>query len=263
MIPIRQNIDTNARASDFELAPKQMLITSMFKTLQGEGPFAGHHAFFIRTAGCNFGAKDIACQWCDTSFKIADGKALSFADIAQQLEEHSFGDFKPLVVLTGGEPLLQPNAPDFVAYLLNAGYQVQVETNGSFLHKLSNLAITAKSLHIVCSPKQIKGNYAKAAPDFAYTLATNPVHFKFVVSADPETGHNVIPDWANEVNAEVWVSPMTVYRKAYSGEVSSIWDSELVDQERTADNYRYAAELVLGNPNLKFSCQVHTFMGIA
>lgn len=267
MIPIRQNVDINARAQDFlayELGETKLLVASYFPTIQGECLFAGHRAFFIRTSGCNFGAKNVACSWCDTDFRISNGTPMEFEALKAQAMIGFSSPEKPLIVVTGGEPLLQPNIVGFLRYMLEAGFVVQLETNGTFLHRVNDLAKAYRGLHVVCSPKQVRGRYAAAEPQgFDYTLSKNPVQFKFVVSVDAEAGHTSVPTWINEVAAYGWVSPMTVYRKAYSGEVSSVWDNELVDQQRTADNYRYAAELVMGNPNLKFTCQLHTLMAIA
>lgn len=264
MIPIiTQNADINARAADFpDMQNDELLITSTFATIQGEGPLAGERAFFIRTSGCNFGAKDVACSWCDTSFAIKNGKVRSFISLLDEIKASESGH--PLVVLTGGEPLLQENTLDFIKFLLKAGCRVQVETNGSFLHRrLSAIAYIYPKLFIVISPKQLMGRYASAAPGFDYGKVVNPVNFKFVVSADPESPHHELPAWVGTVHANWWVSPMTVYKKAYDGEVSSIWDSSLVDQAATAANYGYAARLVMDNPRLRFTCQLHTLMAIA
>jgi len=261
---VRQNADINARASDFPyMEMDELLISSIFETVQGEGPFAGQRALFVRTSGCNFGAKEasVACQWCDTDFRISKGRVVRFDEILAQVKAANW----PLLVLTGGEPLLQPNAVKFIQHMLVNGVDVQVETNGSFLFKLNSLAYQWDTLTVVCSPKQVGGRYSAKPPVFDYEGAQNQVHFKFVISAHAQAGHTELPNWicSPDFPATWWVSPMTVYRKAYEGEVSSVWDSELVDQAATAANYSRAAQLVMEIPGLRFTCQLHTLMGIA
>lgn len=107
-----------------------------FLTIQGEGPYAGLPAVFVRLWGCH-----LACQFCDTDFE-SEERAWSIYDIARACRGVS------LVVLTGGEPMRQNLAP--LIALLYAGHAVQIETAGSFWwEELQNLA----SLKIVVSPK--------------------------------------------------------------------------------------------------------------
>ncbi len=267
---VRQNVDFNARKKDYaHLKADELAISSVFYTLQGEGMFSGYPAVFIRTAGCNFGAKDVACSWCDTSFALKDSTVRTIESLVTECLKIFPGDDQPikraapsaLIVITGGEPLLQPNAVDLIRALLASGFVVQVETNGTFMHRLSGLR--DPNFHIVCSPKQVGGLFMSAPPsfeDYSYT----PVAFKFVVSVDDEI-HHQLPSWALNppgLKSVTYVSPMTVYKKPYQGEVSSVWDAELVDQLATAANYMYAADLALRH-KLRLSCQVHTFLAIA
>jgi organic radical activating enzyme len=258
---VRQNADINAKANDYPpMEADELLIASTFTTIQGEGPMAGQRAFFIRTSGCNFGAKTHACEWCDTSFAVRDGVIHSFIYLLDKIKAVG----TPLVVLTGGEPLLQTNTPRFIEFLLKAGVQVQLETNGAFLHRVEELAAIYANLHIVCSPKQVGGRYASQPPKFKYASAINPIHFKFVVSSDPDNTHYTLPQWAGvPTNSVFWVSPMTIYKKEYHGEVSSVWDDELVDRAACEANYRRAALMVMDNAFLRFTCQLHTLMAIA
>ena len=117
-------------------------VKEIFYTLQGEGGQAGRAAVFCRFAGCNLWsgreadrAKAI-CQFCDTDFvgtdgigggKFVDAQALAGA-VASQWPRGVRG--KPLVVCTGGEPLLQLDEP-LVNALHAAGFEIAVETNGT------------------------------------------------------------------------------------------------------------------------------------
>lgn len=84
-----------------------------------------------------------------------------------------------------------------------------------------------------------------------------------MVSADPNDPHHTIPQWALDFAKDgvVYVSPMAIYKKAYPGEVSSIWDDDLIDREKTAQNYAYAAQYAMKH-NLHLSLQTHLFTAI-
>ena len=118
------------------------VVKEIFYTLQGEGAQAGRAAVFLRFSGCNLWTgreadrEKAACTFCDTDFVGTDGpnggkfsgaEALAEA-VRQQWPENSGG--KPLVVCTGGEPLLQLDEPAIDALHL-VGFEVAVETNGT------------------------------------------------------------------------------------------------------------------------------------
>lgn len=118
-------------------------VREIFYTLQGEGHNAGRPAVFCRFAGCNLWTgreQDRAtavCKFCDTDFVGigADGGRFANADdLAQRVASLWPGDAlphaRPLVVCTGGEPLLQLDAP-LVDALHARGFEVAVETNGT------------------------------------------------------------------------------------------------------------------------------------
>ncbi len=119
-------------------------VKEIYYTLQGEGANTGRAAVFLRFAGCNLWSgreEDRAqaiCQFCDTDFFGIDGpgggKFASAQELAAavratwQVEGRSRS--RPLVVCTGGEPMLQLNEP-LVAALHAAGFEVAVESNGT------------------------------------------------------------------------------------------------------------------------------------
>ena len=115
-------------------------VKETFLTVQGEGGQAGRVAVFLRFAGCNLWSgleRDRAkavCQFCDTDFVGTDGSGGGKFASAQALASHvgSFwpGGGKPLVVCTGGEPLLQLDKAAIVA-LKAEGFEIAVETNGT------------------------------------------------------------------------------------------------------------------------------------
>lgn len=119
-------------------------VKEVFYTLQGEGAQAGRPAVFCRFAGCNLWSGresdrlQATCRFCDTDFVGTDGtnggKFQAAEDLALHIaREWPSADLKHrCVVLTGGEPLLQVDAP-LLAALHRLGFEVAVETNGTVL----------------------------------------------------------------------------------------------------------------------------------
>jgi 7-carboxy-7-deazaguanine synthase (Cx14CxxC type) len=118
-------------------------VKEAFYTLQGEGGQTGRAAVFCRFAGCNLWSgreadRDQAvCRFCDTDFIGTDGMGGGKFDSAELLAAHvaslwqaDSSTGQPLVVCTGGEPLLQLDEP-LVAALHQRGFEIAVETNGT------------------------------------------------------------------------------------------------------------------------------------
>jgi 7-carboxy-7-deazaguanine synthase len=104
-----------------------MVITEIFKSIQGEGTRAGLPCIFVRLTGCN-----LRCRWCDTAYAFHGGTKTSVDSVLAQVRALS-GDGAvriPLVEITGGEPLLQPETPALAEGLLGAGFTVMIETSG-------------------------------------------------------------------------------------------------------------------------------------
>lgn len=119
-------------------------IKEIFYTLQGEGFHAGRPAVFCRFAGCNLWSgreqdrRDAICQFCDTDFVGTDGTDGGKYQCAEELAGriaslwplNADKTAKPFVVCTGGEPLLQLDAP-LINALHDKGFEIAVETNGT------------------------------------------------------------------------------------------------------------------------------------
>lgn len=121
----------------------EYLVHSVFATIQGEGPFAGVPAVFIRLAGCN-----LQCPGCDTEYSAISDHRETTEQLMDWVKEISGGTGIRLAVITGGEPMRQPLAP-LVYALMAADYQVQIETNGTIFRE----ELPYTSMTVVCSPK--------------------------------------------------------------------------------------------------------------
>jgi len=111
-----------------------MVITEIFKSIQGEGTRAGLPCIFVRLTGCN-----LRCTWCDTAYAFHGGKKMTVDEVMARVDElacrsgnasASVSAGVPLVELTGGEPLLQEEIYPLADKLLAAGYTVMIETSG-------------------------------------------------------------------------------------------------------------------------------------
>ena len=112
---------------------KIMVITEIFKSIQGEGTRAGLPCIFVRLTGCN-----LRCTWCDTAYAFHGGKKMNVEEVlvrvdelAERREEMPGSQASELLVeLTGGEPLLQEEIYPLAEKLLAAKYTVLIETSG-------------------------------------------------------------------------------------------------------------------------------------
>lgn len=142
---------------------------SMFYTIQGEGPFAGHPAIFIRLAGCN-----LQCPGCDTEYTFGR-EAWDINRICDSVR--NIAAMRPacrLVVITGGEPLRQVIGPLVRDLVRNLGFVVQIESNGVFPPDpmLERAIVNMGVVSLVVSPKTSKINQdtASLASAFKYVL---------------------------------------------------------------------------------------------
>ena len=105
-----------------------MKITEIYASIQGETQYAGLPCTLVRTTGC-----DLRCGYCDSSFAFQGGREMTLDDIGREVDRLG----APLVLLTGGEPMLQRDLPALATRLLASGYKVMIETSGA--HPLGSL----------------------------------------------------------------------------------------------------------------------------
>lgn len=156
-------------------------IKEVFGTIQGEGPFVGRPATFVRLGGCH-----LHCAWCDTSFETGRYKQ-AVDDLVQSVYAHG----NRLVVLTGGEPMRQNIGP-LCLKLVHLGLDVQIETAGSFwwpelAYHCSSASITDPAfaaITIVVSPK---------TPEVHAAIRAHAAAWKYIITLDDPLGEDGLP----------------------------------------------------------------------
>jgi 7-carboxy-7-deazaguanine synthase len=98
-----------------------MRVSEIFLSIQGEGSRAGRPCVFVRFTGC-----DLRCGYCDTEYAFHGGREMEPGEILAEVARRP----TRFVLLTGGEPMLQPGLPALVGDLIARGYEVAVETHG-------------------------------------------------------------------------------------------------------------------------------------
>lgn len=278
---------------------RKLFVTSIFFTLQGEGPYSGRVAVFLRLTKCN-----LACSFCDTFFD--DGDWMSFEAINQTItnsiraqwldkgksvpdwvesaetRNKEVGKFPGVVlVVTGGEPLLQANLMDYLSETKDMYGNSQIESNGTINQDVP------PHVTLVCSPKCAEKNGVAVKYLHPTKLILERADcLKFVISSDPTSPYAQVPDWALEwkraTNKEIYVSPMNIYNnlpqkikllRAESGvitlaerstvdEVISFWEPGLLNMPANQANHEYAAQYAINN-GFRLQLQVHLYASLA
>jgi 7-carboxy-7-deazaguanine synthase len=202
--------NTQPREAKDKSTHSKVEMVQVWQTIQGEGPFVGTPAIFIRLAGCN-----LACAYCDTDYTTNR----RLVDIHRLVDEclnlvtgelHRNADWnKPaLVVLTGGEPFRQHSVSTLATELIMSGFMVQIETNGTFYDSempYDRLTGEPSRLAIVVSPK---------APAIHQRLQPHVLALKYVLAADSVSPHDGLP-------TKVLGSPYAIARPwaAFKGDI--------------------------------------------
>ena len=191
--PIRPPVSKSQKGGD----GSSLDVKHVFPTLQGEGPFAGHPAVFVRLGGCN-----LACHFCDTEFE--DYTEYSLAQLLERVKTLALNEdgrrVRNLVVITGGEPLRQEITPLCEA-LIADGFAVQIETNGTLWRELP------RPVHIICSPKNTGHGYVPVRADLLERISA----FKFIIASGDARYNHVGDVGQGAYNIPVYVQPMDEY----------------------------------------------------
>ena len=213
----------------------QLWVKEVFYTIQGEGPFSGHPAVFVRLAGCN-----LKCYWCDTDFESSNWRP-QLVDLLAQIES-----IKPphcrLIVLTGGEPFRQNIVP-LIEKLLAKDYFVQLETNGTLWLELP----LDERITIVCSPK---------TPTLDARIMARTSAFKYVLAAGACALDDGLPELSTQrPERKLRLARPPVGRNVY------VMPLDEGDMERNALNRAYCVDIAK-HFGYKLTLQTHKILGI-
>src|SRR3954468_16972545 len=153
-----------------------LVINEIYMSLQGESTFAGLPCVFVRLTACN-----LRCSYCDTAYAFTEGRKMSLNDVHQEVLRlaepfrSTIGSVRlPIVELTGGEPLLQPNSLPLMKQLSDDGLTVLIETSGA--HDISKIDSRVRRIMDLKCPSS--GEVARNRwENLAYLRATDEVKF--------------------------------------------------------------------------------------
>lgn len=174
-----------------------MRVVEIFKSIEGEGIRAGFPCTFVRFEGCN-----LRCEYCDTKYSYEN--AVFTEMTPQEIYDAVFRMGCPKVTLTGGEPLIQEEISELISLLYQAGFEINIETNGSiavgqYITHWPKLLITM-DYKCPCSGMESNMNLDSLAE-----LRKKDV-LKFVVGSEKDL--NTCRDLIKYTNAQVFISPV-------------------------------------------------------
>ncbi|MDD1720308.1 MAG: radical SAM protein [Methanoregulaceae archaeon] len=201
-----------------------MIVSEIFRSLQGEGRNQGRICTFIRLTGCN-----LSCTWCDTEYAKSEGDQMPMESVVDEV--HRLG--RGLICITGGEPLLQlEDVMILVERLHWDGYKIEIETNGT---------ITFRDLQkhaSICMDVKCPSSGEESDLSLLKDITTSD-SVKFVVGDLPDC------EYAGEV--------MTEYRMKGEVFLSPVFGSD----------YSAAANFVITHDlPVRFQLQLHRLIGV-
>lgn len=173
-----------------------MRITEIYKSVQGETQYAGLPCTLVRTTGC-----DLRCGYCDTAYAFYGGRDMSLTEILAEVKRLG----APLVLLTGGEPMLQREIVALAELLLGESFRVMIETSGA--HPVD--VLPAEVIRIVDIKTPASGESHRMRWDVLEGLRPRDA-VKFVVTdeADYRWAAGVIRERRLGERTEVLLSPV-------------------------------------------------------
>lgn len=162
-------------------------VSEIFTSFQGEGPYIGIPATFLRLYGCN-----LNCKWCDTD--ISTYEMLSVDDVAEILMTQMEFNNINLLVITGGEPTLQMEEIKRLIRELPEDIKIQLETNGSIFEYVPEM-------EYVISPKEDKEKVFENYYEYENTF------FKFVITSQEDIDEVISIKNKYSYNKTIWLQP--------------------------------------------------------
>lgn len=233
----------NLVSGSFNESGEQLLINEVFYTIQGEGPDSGRPAIFVRLSKCN-----LRCYFCDTEFETGQEVKLQALvdDVLILAKEHAC----KLVVITGGEPLLQNIVP-FVRRMNSLDISCSVETAGvAMLPELHTVFDPMRSVAgnlIVCSPKtpKIHPEMERLVGAWKYVVREGEGdQWGLPTKSTQHSNRDSVIFYPKHPVVQIWISPM---------------DEQLHGQNER--NVQWARDVCMKH-GYRLSLQVHKLIGV-
>ncbi|HIJ61024.1 MAG TPA: radical SAM protein [Nitrospirae bacterium] len=174
-----------------------MKICEIFTSIQGESSYAGLLCHFIRLMGCN-----LRCLYCDTTYAYYEGEEIAVEDILSFIKSKDCSI--RLVEITGGEPLLQPDTPRLIEKLIDEGYKVLVETNGSYsIEVIDKRAVIIMDIK---TPGSGMDGY-NLIENISYLKPTDELKFVITNRFDYEWSREFCKKYKGEIKSSILFSP--------------------------------------------------------
>jgi len=177
--------------------PGQLLIHEIYRSVQGESTFAGLPCVFVRLAVC-----DSRCVWCDTPHAFTQGSPWTLDEISAKVSDYNC----PLVEITGGEPLVQPEVLPLMSRLSELGVTVLLETSGAH-----DVGPVDRRVHIIMDLKcpdsgECAGNYW---PNLDHLKPSDQIKFVIASRRDFDWSVETIRKYALDRRFTVLLSPVS------------------------------------------------------
>jgi len=172
-----------------------MKVVEIFTSIQGESSYAGKPCTFVRMTGCN-----LRCAYCDTQYAYDHGEELSEDSIIKKVKKAGI----QLVEITGGEPLLQKGAGALIKRLLDEGFDVLVETNGSYSIKdIDKRAVVILDIKTPGSGMSDKMDFS----NIDYLKNTDEIKFVIINRVDYEWAKDIMSKYDLFAKDHILLSP--------------------------------------------------------
>ena len=173
-----------------------MRITEIFHSIQGESSYVGQPCVFVRLTGC-----PLRCTWCDTDYAFYGGQERSIDDVLAQVLDYGC----PLVEVTGGEPLVQPDCLPFITRLCDAGYRVLLETSGTI-----DIEPVDPRAHVILDVKCPGSGMTDRMhwPNLSRLAAKDEAKFVLADRADYDWAREILAQYGVTVRCPVLFSPV-------------------------------------------------------
>ncbi|MBW7907164.1 MAG: 7-carboxy-7-deazaguanine synthase QueE [Phycisphaerae bacterium] len=178
----------------------RLKVNEIFHSIQGEGTRAGERCAFVRLTGCH-----LRCTYCDSEYSFYDGRWMSVDEILAALRPFQC----PLVEVTGGEPLLQPEVYPLLARLLAEHATVMVETSGAIsIQQVDPRIVRIVDLKCPSSGEAGRNHW----PNIELLTPRDEVKFVIGTREDYEWSLRVIKEYELLRRCPVLMSPVTPAR---------------------------------------------------